>query len=151
EQHDRPDAPGRYGRRSASRAPRRRPAAREPSPQRHRRLPGWRQALGHRHGPPPSERDPDGSGPGAACISGLNSRPHGQSPPMKLNETMPGTSGQRLHVAEASVEARAAPRWALRTVLKVVELRLRFVALIAGTGLVFAYWDTLVNRVEKWR
>jgi Cu(I)/Ag(I) efflux system membrane fusion protein len=29
-------------------------------------------------------------------------------------------------------------------------LRLRFIALLAGTGLVFGYWDTLVNRFEKW-
>jgi membrane fusion protein, copper/silver efflux system len=35
-------------------------------------------------------------------------------------------------------------------IVKVVELRLRFVAIMAGTGLVFGYWDTLVNLVEKW-
>jgi Cu(I)/Ag(I) efflux system membrane fusion protein len=35
-------------------------------------------------------------------------------------------------------------------VIKVVELRLRFVALMAITGLVFAYWDTIWNRYEKW-
>ncbi|AMV38109.1 Cation efflux system protein CusB precursor [Planctomyces sp. SH-PL62] len=35
-------------------------------------------------------------------------------------------------------------------VVKVVELRLRFVALMAATGLVFAYWDTLWNHYEKW-
>ncbi|MDG3007766.1 efflux RND transporter periplasmic adaptor subunit [Paludisphaera mucosa] len=37
-----------------------------------------------------------------------------------------------------------------RMVMKVVELRLRFVALMAVTGLVFAYWDTLWNHYEKW-
>src|SRR5271166_5880509 len=42
-------------------------------------------------------------------------------------------------------------RWRkFRLVVKVVELRLRFVALMAGTGLVFAYWDTIWNRYEKW-
>jgi len=35
-------------------------------------------------------------------------------------------------------------------VVKIVELRLRFVALMAATGLVFAYWDTLWNHYEKW-
>ena len=31
-----------------------------------------------------------------------------------------------------------------------VELRLRFIALMAATGLVFAYWDTLWNYYEKY-
>jgi Cu(I)/Ag(I) efflux system membrane fusion protein len=35
-------------------------------------------------------------------------------------------------------------------VMKVVELRLRFIALMAGTGLVFGYWDTIWNHYEKW-
>jgi membrane fusion protein, copper/silver efflux system len=38
----------------------------------------------------------------------------------------------------------------IRLVIKVVELRLRFVALMAITGLVFAYWDTIWNRYDKW-
>src|SRR5262249_10498467 len=29
-------------------------------------------------------------------------------------------------------------------------LRLRFIALISATGLIFAWWDTLVGHVEKW-
>lgn len=37
----------------------------------------------------------------------------------------------------------------VRTVIKVVELRLRFIVLMAITGAVFAYWDTLVNLYEK--
>src|SRR5271155_6190032 len=42
-------------------------------------------------------------------------------------------------------------RWQkIRLVIKVVELRLRFVALMAITGLVFAYWDTIWNRYDKW-
>src|SRR3954453_9358293 len=42
-------------------------------------------------------------------------------------------------------------RWKkFRLVVKVVELRLRFIALMAVTGLAFAYWDTLWNRYEKW-
>src|SRR4051812_36606914 len=42
-------------------------------------------------------------------------------------------------------------RWQrVRLVIKVVELRLRFIALMAITGLVFGYWDTIVNRYEKW-
>ena len=35
-------------------------------------------------------------------------------------------------------------------VVKVVELRLRFIALMAATGLVFGYWDTIWNHYEKW-
>ncbi len=42
-------------------------------------------------------------------------------------------------------------RWQkVRLVVKVVELRLRFVALMAITGLGFAYWDTIANRFDKW-
>jgi Cu(I)/Ag(I) efflux system membrane fusion protein len=41
-------------------------------------------------------------------------------------------------------------RQSLWTVIRVAELRLRFVLLIAGTGLVFGYWDAFANRLEKW-
>ncbi len=42
-------------------------------------------------------------------------------------------------------------RWQkFRLVVKVVELRLRFIALMALTGLVFAYWDSLWNHYDKW-
>ena len=42
-------------------------------------------------------------------------------------------------------------RWRkFRMLLKVVELRLRFVAVMAATGMTFAYWDTLWNHYEKW-
>ena len=42
-------------------------------------------------------------------------------------------------------------RWQkFRLVVKVVELRLRFIALMAVTGLVFAYWDTIWNHYDKW-
>ena len=42
-------------------------------------------------------------------------------------------------------------RWQkFRMVVKVVELRLRFVALMAATGLVFGYWDTIWNYYEKY-
>src|SRR5690349_17225484 len=44
----------------------------------------------------------------------------------------------------------ATRRRAIWAVLKVAELRLRFIALMAGTGLVFGYWDALANRFEKW-
>ncbi|QEH38091.1 Cation efflux system protein CusB precursor [Aquisphaera giovannonii] len=41
-------------------------------------------------------------------------------------------------------------RWQkVRLVVKVVELRLRFVAIMAATGLTFAYWDTLRSYYEK--
>jgi Cu(I)/Ag(I) efflux system membrane fusion protein len=42
-------------------------------------------------------------------------------------------------------------RWQkFRLVVKVVELRVRFIALMAITALAFAYWDTLWNRYDKW-
>ena len=42
-------------------------------------------------------------------------------------------------------------RWQkFRLVVKVVELRLRFIVLMAGTALVFAYWDEIGNRYDKW-
>jgi len=42
-------------------------------------------------------------------------------------------------------------RWKrFRLVVKVVELRLRFIALMAATALAFAYWDTIANRYDKW-
>jgi Cu(I)/Ag(I) efflux system membrane fusion protein len=42
-------------------------------------------------------------------------------------------------------------RWQkLRLIVKVVEIRLRFIALLAITGLAFAYWETIWNRYEKW-
>lgn len=42
-------------------------------------------------------------------------------------------------------------RWQrIRLVIKVVELRVRFIALMAVTGLVFGYWDTIWNHYEKW-
>ena len=53
--------------------------------------------------------------------------------------------------ATAPAEGPPLTRWQkFRLVVKVVELRLRFIALMAVTGLVFAYWDTLWNHYEKW-
>ncbi len=39
----------------------------------------------------------------------------------------------------------------LRIIIKVVELRLRFVALLAVTALIFANWDTIWNYIDRWR
>lgn len=53
-------------------------------------------------------------------------------------------------VSDPSSFHRPLSRWKkIRLVIKVVELRLRFVALLATTGLVFAYWDTLWNHYDK--
>src|SRR3954471_12250447 len=51
---------------------------------------------------------------------------------------------------DRDVEAPPTRRQKIRLIVKVVELRLRFIALMAVTGLVFAYWDTLWNRYDKW-
>ncbi len=60
----------------------------------------------------------------------------------------------RRPLAVADPQEAAQPplsRWQkFRMVIKVVELRLRFIALMAITGLVFAYWDTIWNRYDKW-
>jgi Cu(I)/Ag(I) efflux system membrane fusion protein len=51
----------------------------------------------------------------------------------------------------APAEEQELTRWQkFRMVVKVIELRVRFIALLAGTGLVFGYWDTIWNHYEKW-
>src|SRR5262249_28084196 len=55
--------------------------------------------------------------------------------------------------APGPVIASDPPAFRLRAwwaVIKVIELRLRFVALMAVTGLAFAYGETIWNRYEKW-
>jgi Cu(I)/Ag(I) efflux system membrane fusion protein len=52
----------------------------------------------------------------------------------------PGTAG----------DAPLARRRVVWRVIKVIELRLRFAALMAATGLAFVYGETLWNRYEKW-
>jgi Cu(I)/Ag(I) efflux system membrane fusion protein len=64
-----------------------------------------------------------------------------------------GPSGQADPAAPGPAYVEEAPltRWQkFRLVVKVVELRLRFIALMAATALVFAYWDDLWNRYDKW-
>ncbi len=64
-----------------------------------------------------------------------------------------GLSGRSDPTAYARNQAIGLPktRWQkFRLVVKVVELRLRFIALMAITGLTFAYWDTIWNRYDKW-
>src|SRR5512147_1343266 len=68
---------------------------------------------------------------------------------MSPNE-IPGASGPVLPEHGPSPEP-SPTRWQkFRLVVKVVELRLRFIALMAITGLGFAYWDTIWNRYDKW-
>lgn len=55
-----------------------------------------------------------------------------------------------VHAAPALAEPPMTRRQKIRLVIKVVELRLRFIVLMAATGWVFASWDTLWNRYEKW-
>src|SRR6266481_4735702 len=64
-----------------------------------------------------------------------------------------GPSGQAVSAAPGPAYVEEAPltRWQkFRLVVKVVELRLRFIALMAATALVFAYWDSLWNHYDKW-
>lgn len=70
-----------------------------------------------------------------------------------MSSTMLDYSGGQGEAApQDSAEAGAQlTRWQkFRLLVKVVELRLRFVALMTITGLVFAYWDTLWNHYEKY-
>jgi membrane fusion protein, copper/silver efflux system len=53
-------------------------------------------------------------------------------------------------LVEQPVGAALTRRRRLGMILKVIELRARFIVLMVATGLVFAAWDTLVNHVEKW-
>ena len=63
----------------------------------------------------------------------------------------PGPADRAAPPELASVDGPSLTRWQkFRLVVKVVELRLRFVALMAITGLGFAYWDTIANRYDKW-
>jgi Cu(I)/Ag(I) efflux system membrane fusion protein len=65
-------------------------------------------------------------------------------------EDLRGTNVPEPAVA-APAEERELTRWQkFRMVVKVIELRVRFIALLAGTGLVFGYWDTIWNHYEKW-
>ncbi len=62
-----------------------------------------------------------------------------------------GPSGQPDAAAPVLPEDAPMTRWRkFRLVVKVVELRLRFIALMAATALAFAYWDELANRYDKW-
>jgi Cu(I)/Ag(I) efflux system membrane fusion protein len=40
--------------------------------------------------------------------------------------------------------------WKTWQVLKVVQARLRFIAILAAVGVVLAYWDTLSNHYDRW-
>ena len=61
-------------------------------------------------------------------------------------------NGRSIPSSNASIEI--GPRTSLLrkiwTIVKIIELRLRFIALLAVTGLVFAYWETIWNHYEKW-
>jgi membrane fusion protein, copper/silver efflux system len=53
-------------------------------------------------------------------------------------------------LAEPPVAVQFTRRRQLGMIVKVIEVRLRFIVLMAVTGLVFASWDTFVNPIEKW-
>jgi len=64
---------------------------------------------------------------------------------------VPQTTPCRPDESSPGAETTGGPltwRRKLVTVVKVVELRLRFVALMVGTGLLFGYWETVVNYFE---
>src|SRR5258708_4289371 len=67
----------------------------------------------------------------------------------RMNETV--TTQNEALPAQAPRPEASQTRWQkFRLVVKVVELRLRFILIMAVTGLVFAYWETIWNRVDKW-
>ena len=63
---------------------------------------------------------------------------------------LPDASGEAPRPTEVETMPRPLRGKTYRAVLKVVELRLRFVALMAITGLVFSNWDAIWNTYEKW-
>jgi Cu(I)/Ag(I) efflux system membrane fusion protein len=66
------------------------------------------------------------------------------------SDSLPGRA-ERAVPEPILAEEAPLTRWQkFRLVVKVVELRLRFIALMALTGLAFAYWDTIWNRYDKW-
>jgi len=64
---------------------------------------------------------------------------------------LPDPSPTDRTIAEPRAAAPLTLRRRLAMILKVVELRARFIILMAATGLFFASWDALVNRFETWR
>ncbi len=62
-----------------------------------------------------------------------------QAPPCRPDQSPP---------VEETTAGPLTWRRKLRMVVKAVELRLRFIALLAGTGLLFGYWETVVNYFE---
>src|SRR5438270_5340630 len=62
-----------------------------------------------------------------------------QAPPCRPDQSPP---------VEESTGGPLTWRRKLKMVVKAVELRLRFIALLAGTGLLFGYWETVVNDFE---
>src|SRR5262245_61601827 len=70
---------------------------------------------------------------------------------MSLRDTQKLAPGGEVGPATGPSEPANLSGWKkFRMVVKVVELRLRFIALMTITGLVFAYWDTLWNYYEKY-
>jgi membrane fusion protein, copper/silver efflux system len=65
-------------------------------------------------------------------------------------DAAPAQAGLAVSESASAISAPATRWQKLRLIIKVMELRLRFVSLMAITALVFAYADTLWNRYEKW-
>src|SRR3954454_5698453 len=85
----------------------------------------------------------------AACPARSGDRRAALGMPMVSPDPTALPDHRPAEAATADAPLTARPR-ALRTIVKVVELPLRFIALMVATGLVFGYWDTLVNLLEKW-
>jgi membrane fusion protein, copper/silver efflux system len=65
--------------------------------------------------------------------------------------TEPVAAQNEVLAAQSPRQEASRTRWQkFRLLVKVVELRLRFILIMAATGLVFAYWETIWNRLDKW-
>ncbi|MCA9091220.1 MAG: efflux RND transporter periplasmic adaptor subunit, partial [Planctomycetaceae bacterium] len=69
-----------------------------------------------------------------------------------MTEPVPNTGGDQ---NQAPIESTPPPRrrgvlGTLWFVVKAIEIRLRFIAVLVGIGLVIGYWDTLRNYWDKW-
>lgn len=61
------------------------------------------------------------------------------------------TQSSNVAAAEATATNQSATRWQrAKFVLQAVEVRLRFIAIFAGIGVVMVYWRTLENHWDRW-
>ncbi|TPW11196.1 MAG: membrane-fusion protein, partial [bacterium] len=69
---------------------------------------------------------------------------------MDMNDPMEPSNPNARPGAEIARPSSASGWQRLMLLVRVVEIRLRFVVILVGVGLVIGYWDTLQNHWDKW-